>query len=110
VVTNCSQRLGLQAAAKVDARFEVIVTAERAGYYKPDPHPYQLALDELGLPANRVLFVAGSGYDLFGTSKVGLDTFWHNRVGLALPPGAPRPLQESPEITGVLALAAHTRS
>lgn len=110
VVTNCSQRLGLQAAAKVNARFEVIVTAERAGYYKPDLHPYQLALDELGLPANRVLFVAGSGYDLFGTSRVGLDTFWHNRVGLALPSGAPGPLQESPDIADVLALAARTRS
>jgi HAD superfamily hydrolase (TIGR01493 family) len=106
VVTNCSQRLGLQAAAKVNVPFDVIVTSERAGFYKPDPRPYQLALDELGLPASRVLFVAGSGFELFGTSKVGLDTYWHNRVGLTPPPGAPQPLKESPDITGVLALVA----
>lgn len=102
VVTNCSQRLGLQAAARVSVPFDVIVTSERAGYYKPDPHPYQMALDELGLPASRVLFVAGSGFDLFGTAKVGIDTYWHNRVGLSAPPGAPAPLKESPGITGVL--------
>ena len=106
VVTNCSQRLGLLAAARVNVPFDVVVTSERAGYYKPDPHPYQMALDELGLPASRVLFVAGSGFDLFGTASVGLDTYWHNRVGLTAPAGAPKALQESPTLEGVLALVA----
>jgi hypothetical protein len=31
-----------------------------------------LALDELGVVAERCLFVAGSAYDLFGTARVGL--------------------------------------
>ncbi|MFN0160679.1 MAG: HAD family hydrolase [Burkholderiales bacterium] len=104
IVTNCSERLGRAAASRINVPFEVVVTSERAGYYKPDPRPYRLALDELGLPAGRVLFVAGSGFDLIGTSRVGMDTYWHNRVGLALPPGAPRPLKESADITGVLGL------
>jgi len=39
--------------------------------------------------------VAGSGFDLFGTQRCGLDTYWHNRVGLKAPPGAPPPLVES---------------
>ena len=89
VVTNCSERLGRRAAARMQVPFECIVTAERAGFYKPDPAPYQLALKDLGLPAERVLFVAGSGFDLFGTGRVGLTTLWHNRVGLTAPPGAP---------------------
>lgn len=104
IVTNCSERLGRAAAARVTVPFDVIVTSERAGFYKPDPRPYRLALDELRLPASRVLFVAGSGFDLIGTSRVGLDTYWHNRVGLAPPPGAPRPLKESVDIAGVLDL------
>ena len=106
VVTNCSEHLGRRAAARLGVPFDVVVTAERAGYYKPDPRPYQLALDELGLPAERVLFVAGSGFDLFGTARVGMDTYWHNRVGLAAPPGAPPPLRESPDIAGVLDLTS----
>ena len=95
VVTNCSERLGRIAARCVGVPFAVVVTAERAGFYKPDPRPYRLALEQLGLPAERVLFVAGSAYDLFGTAEVGLDTYWHNRIGLAAPVSAPPPLFES---------------
>jgi len=94
VVTNCSEALGRRAAARAGAPFDVVVTSERAGYYKPRPEPYRLALQELGLPAGRVLFVAGSGFDLVGTAAVGLDTLWHNRAGLARPPQAPPPLAE----------------
>jgi 2-haloalkanoic acid dehalogenase type II len=94
VVTNCSERLGREAAAQLGVAFDVIVTSERAGYYKPDPHPYRLALAELKLAPERVLFVAGSGFDLIGTATVGMPTLWHNRAGLDRPPQAPSPLAE----------------
>jgi len=110
VVTNCSEVLGRRAIAATGIDFDVVVTAERAGFYKPDPRPYQLALDELGLPAERCLFVAGSAFDLLGTAKVGLPTYWHNRVGLSAPPGAPKPIAEHkslhPLIETVLGQAA----
>jgi 2-haloalkanoic acid dehalogenase type II len=94
VVTNCSEAMGRRAAARVGITFQVVVTSERAGYYKPDPHPYRLALAELQLPPERVLFVAGSGFDLVGTAAVGMTALWHNRAGLAKPPQAPVPLAE----------------
>ncbi|MCG6926550.1 MAG: HAD-IA family hydrolase [Acidobacteria bacterium] len=94
VVTNCSERLGRRAASALGVPLDVVVTAERAGFYKPHAAPYRLALEELGLPAARVLFVAGSGFDLIGTAGVGLATLWHNRAGIAPPPGAPAPLAE----------------
>ena len=95
VVTNCSERLGRFAAMRMEVPFDVVVTSERAGCYKPRPEPYALALAELSLPASRVLFVCGSAFDLFGTAKVGMDTLWHNRVGLQKPADAPAPLRES---------------
>ncbi|RQO39692.1 haloacid dehalogenase [Variovorax sp. KBW07] len=95
VVTNCSRRLGHRAAARLGIDWDVVVTSEEAGFYKPDPRPYRAALDQLGVKAEDAAFVAGSGYDMFGTSVVGLRTYWHNRVGLALPQGAP-----SPELQG----------
>jgi len=94
VVTNCSDALGRRAAARLGVDFDVVVTAERAGFYKPRPEPYRLALAELDLPQEEVMFVAGSGFDLFGTAAAGLRTLWHNRAGLAKPPGAPAPLAE----------------
>jgi HAD superfamily hydrolase (TIGR01493 family) len=54
VVTNCSERLGRAAAARVGVPFDVIVSAERAGFYKPDPAPYRLALSELSLEPREV--------------------------------------------------------
>ena len=94
VVTNCSERLGHRAAACVGIPFDVVVTSERAGFYKPNPVPYRVALEELGLGPERAWFVAGSGFDLIGTAAVGLRTLWHNRAGLSKPPQAPPPLAE----------------
>ena len=105
VVTNCSDRLGRRAADRVGMRFDLVVTSERAGFYKPDPRPYRMALDELGVAPARTLFVAGSAYDLFGTSAVGLDTYWHNRAGLAPPDGAPPARWHEPTLAALPAIA-----
>ena len=37
------------------------------------------------------MFVAGSGYDLFGASKIGLPVYWHDRIGMKPPPNMPVP-------------------
>jgi 2-haloacid dehalogenase len=91
IVTNCSEELGAKAAC-TGGVFDVVVTAERAGYYKPHPRPYRMALDELDVAASGCLFVAGSAYDLFGTGKVGLAAYWHNRLGATPPSDAPEPI------------------
>jgi 2-haloalkanoic acid dehalogenase type II len=99
VVTNCSNRLGRLAAELVGIPFDVVVTSEQAGFYKPDPRPYQLALEQAGTSAQEAVFVAGSAYDLIGTGKVGIPTFWHNRAGLQAPDGAPPPVAEMKTLT-----------
>ncbi|RUR66218.1 HAD family hydrolase [Variovorax guangxiensis] len=102
VVTNCSRRLGHRAAARLGIDWDAVVTSEEAGFYKPDPRPYRVALERLGVEAHDAAFVAGSGYDMFGTSVVGLRTYWHNRVGLALPQGAPSPELQAPTLAPAL--------
>src|SRR5712672_4723175 len=92
VVTNCSEELAAKTIACTGIEFDVAVAAERAGFYKPNPRPYEMALDELGLVPGRCLFVAGSAYDLFGTSKVGLPAYWHDRIGMAPPRNIPEPI------------------
>jgi 2-haloalkanoic acid dehalogenase type II len=84
VVTNCSRKLGRLAAFRA-GRFELVMTAEEAGAYKPDPLPYRMALERLGLDPAAVLFVAGSAHDVGGAARVGMDVYWANRGGAPAP-------------------------
>lgn len=104
IVTNCSEKLGRIAASRIGVEFAAIVTAESAGFYKPHPRPYQMALDLLRVAPERCLFVAGSPYDLFGTAKLGLPTFWHDRVGMTAPQDAPKPLWRAQTLVPLLDL------
>ena len=90
VVTNCSIILGHRAAARVGAPFDVVVTAEEAGAYKPDPKPYRLACERLGLAPREVAFVAGSPFDALGAVAHGFRVTWVNRLGDPVPDGLAR--------------------
>lgn len=94
VVTNCSTALGRRAAARCGVPFDAIVTAEEAGFYKPRPKPYRVALAALDVSADHALFVAGSSADVAGAAEVGMRVVWHNRVKLPARPG-PKPLREA---------------
>jgi 2-haloacid dehalogenase len=96
IVTNCSERLGSIAASRVGT-FDLVMTAERAGAYKPDPRPYRAALDALHLDPRRVLFVAGSAHDVGGAGRVGMTVYWVNRYGATAPTDAV-PLVEAPTL------------
>lgn len=104
VLTNCSQRLAEVAASATGGRFEVVLSAERAGVYKTDPRAYRAVLAALGLPAERVLFVAGSAHDVGGAAAVGMPVYWQNRARLPVPAGAPAPLVDAPDLMGLLPL------
>lgn len=82
IVTNCSVTLGRRAASRVFDRFDVIVTAEEAGAYKPLRAPYAMTLRLLGTAPERTLFVAGSASDVPGAAALGMPVYWHNRIGL----------------------------
>jgi len=100
VVTNCSRKLGRLAAFRA-GRFELVTTAEEAGAYKPDPLPYRMALERLGLDPAEVLFVAGSAHDVGGAARVGMDVYWANRGGAAAPTDGAA-VREEPDFRGLL--------
>ncbi len=98
VATNCSEVLGRRAAALVGAPFRSVVTAESAGFYKPDPRIYLAGVDGLGrggggpqavggdaqaVGVDDVLFVAGSPLDIRGAARAGLTVVWHNPARLS---------------------------
>jgi 2-haloalkanoic acid dehalogenase type II len=103
VVTNCSEDLGRRAAARVGVHFDVVVTAEAAGAYKPRVEPYRLALQRLRADPASTLFVAGTPRDIEGARSAGMDVAWHNRLRVPLG-GYEPPLAELASLEELLPL------
>jgi 2-haloalkanoic acid dehalogenase type II len=102
VVTNTSLALAKVAVACLGVRIPIVVTAEEAGYYKPHPRPYRMALERLGFEAGQTLFVAGSPGDVHGASRVGLPVYWHNRMHLPAVDSLRQPLIVSDSLLPIL--------
>jgi 2-haloacid dehalogenase len=101
IVTNCSQRLAELAAMATGGRFEVIMSAERAGVYKTDPRAYLAAAKALVLEPDAILFVAGSAHDVPGAGRAGMAVYWCNRQRLPVPDRAPVPLVDAPDLNAL---------
>ena len=104
VATNSSNALARIAVGCVGVPFQAVATAEDAGFYKPRAEPYRKVLADLGMPAARVLFVAGSAADVPGATAVGMPVFWHNRRGLKAVDPSVRPLMEADSLLPLLDL------
>jgi len=61
--------------------FEAVLSVESVGVYKPDPRVYQMAVDQLALPREQILFLSSNGWDAVGAKSFGFHTFWINRAG-----------------------------
>ncbi len=73
VVSNFDQRLhGLLRDLGLAPWFEAVVVSSAAGAAKPDPLPFRLALDALGLGPDQVWHVGDSPEDLQGAAAAGL--------------------------------------
>jgi 2-haloacid dehalogenase len=59
-VTNSSKPLARVAADRSQLALRFVLSAEEAGWYKPNPRIYQEACRRLGSPPDSTLFVAGS--------------------------------------------------
>jgi len=67
--------------AGLRATFEAVLSVESVGVYKPDPRVYQLAVEQLALPREHILFLSSNGWDVSGAKSYGFHTFWGNRAG-----------------------------
>ncbi len=80
VITNCDDALFAQSNEKLGVDFDIIVTAQQAGAYKPAPEPFELAFDRIGGIRDRLVHVAQSLYHDHEPGKnFGLATIWINR-------------------------------
>ena len=63
--------------ARIDALLDPVVISGEVGLRKPHAAIYELALDRLGLPADRVLFIDDAEPNVLGARTVGLHALLH---------------------------------
>ena len=82
IATNCSIINGNKAINRINVEFDFSVTAEEVGFYKPHSQMYLSILKKMNTNPSKTLFVAGSHFDAMGAKSIGMDVYWHNRIGL----------------------------
>lgn len=78
VLTNSAAEAAEEALAAAGLRdsFELVVSTDAAGVYKPHPDVYGHALARLGAPPERTWLVAAHWWDLLGARRAGLRIAW----------------------------------
>ncbi|AMJ62679.1 haloacid dehalogenase type II [Bosea sp. PAMC 26642] len=61
----------LLANSGLTERFEVVISVDAAGAYKPDPRSYGLVEAHLGVKPDEVVFVSSNGFDVAGAKRFG---------------------------------------
>lgn len=74
-VTNCSTDLAQIAAHLSRLQPQFTMSAEEAGWFKPEPAIYEAACRRIGLNPARTMLVAGSPYDAAGARAAGLQAW-----------------------------------
>ena len=84
----------------LDAAFSV----EKVGVFKPHPSTYQIVVDEMAIPANRVCFMSSNGWDAVGAAAFGFRAVWVNRYKLPVENLPAHPETEIPTLAELPAL------
>jgi 2-haloacid dehalogenase len=82
-------------------RLELVLSAQDAGAYKPDPRPYRMALEQTGANGSEVCFVSTHWWDVAGAKRAGLRTGWVARRERSLLDIVPEPDYTGSDLTEV---------
>ena len=69
-------------SSKITSYFEVILSAEDLGLFKPNKKVYEKVLDFFSCDKKDVIFISSNGWDAAGGSSFGFSSLWINRNNL----------------------------
>jgi 2-haloacid dehalogenase len=99
VITNCDDDLFALSNRRLGVAFDWIVTAQQVETYKPNPRNFEVALERIGLPRDRILHVAQSLFhDHVPARRLGFATAWIDRRAGRRGFGATPPAEASPDL------------
>jgi 2-haloacid dehalogenase len=83
IISNVDDGLFALTACRLGVEFDWIITAEQVGTYKPSRRNFEVALERMGVPREKLLHAAESLFhDVVPAKELGLSTVWvHRRSG-----------------------------
>ena len=72
-------------------RFELVLSAQDSGAYKPDLRPYRMAIERTGADGGDICFVSTHWWDVAGAKRAGMLTGWVARRERSLLDTVPPP-------------------
>lgn len=104
ILTNSDDDLIAPTVARIGVPFDAVITAERAGAYKPSRQLFEYAYRTMGVTKDETVHVAmGMYWDMKARHELGLRGIWVNRRGEAGNPDW-RPYAEVTDLDGAAAL------
>ena len=93
VLTNCDDDLFAGSSKRLGDPFDMVVTAQQVGAYKPSLRGFELVFERIGVPRERILHIAQSLFhDHVPAKRLGMTTVWvdrrHGRPGSGATPPA----------------------
>jgi 2-haloacid dehalogenase len=99
IISNVDDDLFAATAKLLQVPFDAVITAQQARSYKPSLNNFQLAVQRIGHPREKILHVAQSLYhDVAPTRTLGMKNVWVNRRGGKLASGVTRPAAAVPDL------------
>lgn len=103
IVSNVDDDLLAGTRRRLEASFDLLVTAERVRSYKPAPAHFERLLEEVGEDRSRVLHVAQSWFhDVRPATTMGIPVMWVNRLAEERPADEPAPTAAVPDLAGAV--------
>jgi 2-haloacid dehalogenase len=109
ILSNGSPKMLAAAVANagIGGSLDAVISADTIKIYKTARAVYQMAVDQLGVPASEICFQSSNAWDAHAASNFGFKVVWVNRFGQARErlPGKPdvvlKDLMELPNLVGV---------
>jgi 2-haloacid dehalogenase len=111
IISNVDDDLFAFSEAKLQVKFDWVITARQARSYKPSLNNFKVAFEHMGIPQEKILHVAQSLFhDIIPAKQLGLSCVWinrrHGKTGFgATPPAQAQPDLETPDLQSLARLA-----
>lgn len=100
IISNTDDELFAETAKILQVPFDFVITAQQAKSYKPSHRNFELAMERIGLPKEKILHCAQSIFhDIVPTRELGIANCWVDRRAGKPGPGATKPSSGLPDMT-----------